>query len=51
MKSKITKYRSLSLILCLCCSINVQSEEIPNYCHDEETNAKWESIAKRNGCD
>jgi len=44
--TKILCYLSLTVILF---SINyVQSEEIPNYCLDEETNEKWQSIAKRN---
>ncbi len=36
-------------VLIIFCSIPVLSlaEEIPNYCYDEATNAKWESIAER----
>ena len=35
------------IFLILLFSGNVQSEDIPNYCHDAETNAYWEDLKRR----
>jgi len=47
MKKVIIKFCGLSLLLSLNCSINVQSDDIPNYCHDLETNAHWQDLKTR----
>ena len=37
----------LFLIILFVLSNTLVFAEIPNYCHDDATNAEWESIAKR----
>lgn len=37
----------MKIFLILVISLSAQAEDIPNYCHDAETNAYWNSLKTR----
>jgi len=49
MRMIITKYSGVSLLVSLFWSISAQSEQIPNYCHDEQANLLWKAVETKAG--